>query len=105
MSNDQQAPLRDMTGEVSPDASFDGRGTDDEDVVVPSFNLDDGDTKDIDLDLQGTTQSTIPKDNLLTDAAQMASYKRQRRAFKEHTSSKPTSCYSCKDDQPPHHVY
>ena len=61
MSNDQQAPLRDMTGEVSPDASFDGRGTDDEDVVVPSFNLDDGDTKDIDLDLQGTTQSTIPK--------------------------------------------
>ena len=75
VSNDQRAPLRDMTGEVSPDASFDGRGTDDKDVVVPSFNLDDGDTEDIDLDLQGTTQSTIPKDNLLTDAAQTASYK------------------------------
>ena len=111
VSNDQQAPLGNMTGEVSPNTSF---VTNDENVLVPSFDLDDGDTEDIDLDLQGTTQS---KDKL-TDAAQMASYKRQRRAFKEHTPPKPTSSpptayyrrtgrsiiKTRKDDQPPHNV-
>ena len=78
MSNDQQSPHGDMTGEVSPDTSSDGRGTDDN-VPVSHFDIEDKPSYDPDLYLQEFSQSTIPDshnslENSVVETGQLIRY-------------------------------